>query len=125
MIGKMPRGPLRQHVRSMTRPYSVDRERSRNEMKPGGGKQFDRDAATVDMYVYGETGRDTLDAVGELDQGSMQAVALAEADVQDGDRLDYGDRRYEVVEPIRFIPDRDDPAILQIPLERVPEQARL
>lgn len=119
MKGKVPSGALRAHLRRITQPFSLDRRTERDERVAGGGESYEYDAVSADLYCYGESGSQEIASVGEVERGSMTGLALSEEDVQVGDRLDYGTRRYEVVEPIRYVPEESDRAVIQFPLERV------
>jgi len=121
MYGNMPTSALRKFVRRQTRPYSIDRQRDRDESTVGGGEVYESDVAILDLHLYGERGSQTVIDVGEVDTGSMGGVALPSEDVRVGDRLEYGDRRYEVVSPIRAIPDESDTSVVHFNLEHVDE----
>lgn len=119
MYGNMPTGPLRKVVRQNTRAYSIDRRVERDETTAGSGENYTEDTTIADLYIYGESGGDSVIDVGEVETGGAQGVALAEAPLQEGDRLDYGDTRYEVSAPIREVPKRGDTKVVSFNLERV------
>lgn len=119
MKGKMPTGPMREHIRSITSPTALDRPTGRDDSTPGAQRTYQSDATVEDIYVYGATSNETVLDVGEVERGSMQGIALADADVRVGDRFDYADRRYEVMEPITYIPSNANAIAIQFPLERV------
>ena len=120
MVGKIPTGPLRSHVRRITRPYSISRRGDRDNTTVGSGENYESDATTVDLYVYDESDtNEVIQEYGEVRRGDLQALCLADADIQLNDRLAYGQSRYEVVEPIRGIPQNQNAKILQFSLERV------
>lgn len=117
--GRVPSGPLRAHVRSIARPYSVDRYRGHTNDVAGGGKQYETDAVTVDAYLYDATGGRDIQGVGEVEQGQLSGLAVADADIQVRDRFEERGKRYEVLEPIRKVPSPQRPVVIQFPLQRV------
>ena len=122
MVGKLPTAPLRRQVERLARPYSLDRYVGHVDDVAGGGREYDRDAVVAELYVYEPSGGESFAEAGVLEQGSMTAVCTTDQDVQLRDRFDYGDRRYEVVEPITRLPS-NNPTVLQLSLDRVTEQA--
>lgn len=119
MYGNLPTGPMRQRVSQVTYPVSLDRPTNRDETVPGSGRQYTENATVEDLYLYAANSSEAIIDVGETERGSMQGIALSEADVQVGDRLDYNGRRYEVEEPIEDLPSESSSAIIRFPLSRV------
>lgn len=119
MVGKLPTAPLRQTVVRRSRPYALDRRQPRDDSKPGSGEQYEADAVITDLYVYSPTSNETVTAVGEQSRGALTGLCLPDADVKDGDRIDYGNNQYELVEPIEGLPNERDPSVLQLTFERV------
>lgn len=119
MRGNIPTAPLRTQVKQITRPYSIDRYDGHDNSKPGASESHIEDATTVDCYLYDAMGGESVIEVGEVEQGGLQGIALAEADIQERDRLGDSGRRYEVGEPIREIPSPTNPQIILFNLERV------
>ena len=123
--GKIPTGPMVSHVKRIVRPYSIDRKRPRDDSQVGSGENYESDATVADLYLYEES--DTNDVVqqyGEVRRGSLQGICPADADIEIGDRVEYGESKYELVEPIRGIPDNNTPDILRLSFERVEVQSQ-
>lgn len=118
--GNLPTGPMKQHVKRITRPFSIDRQRDRDDSKAGVGENYENDVTTAELYLYDESDtNDIIQEYGEIRRGSIQGVCLAGADIEIGDRLEYGNNRYELVEPIEYIPSESNAVILQLAFERV------
>lgn len=111
---------MKQHVKRITRPFSIDRQRDRDDSKAGVGENYENDVTTAELYLYDESDtNDIIQEYGEIRRGSIQGVCLAGADIEIGDRLEYGNNRYELVEPIEYIPSESNAVILQLAFERV------
>lgn len=119
MIGSIPTGPIQSVVEQFSRPYSLDRREDRNETKIGSGKEYEPDAANADLYLYDPQANESVVDVGTQVRGELSGLALPDANVEVYDRLDYGDDRYQVMHPLRPIPDQDNPIVIQLSLERV------
>ena len=118
-VGKVPTGPVESTVKRRARPYSVDRRTERDADTLGSGTSYEREAATAELYLYEPSASETVAPVGEQTSGDIRGLCLPDADIEIGDRVDYGTHRYEVVEPIRHIPNRDQTVVLELSLERV------
>ena len=116
--GKAPTEPIKKQVQRMTQPYSIDRRIEGGEI--GGGYDYDTEAAVAELYLYDEQQSDIqVEDYGGVNRGGLQGLCLPDADVQVYDRVGYGQGRYEVIEPIRGIPNEADPTILHLSFDRV------
>ncbi len=120
--GKLPTAALRRHVSSLTRPYSVDRVVDADDSVVGSGESYETDALSVDLYLYGARGGDSVIPVGEVDTGGLQGVALRDVDVRVGDRVTHGGARYEVDGPLQYVPSVDDAVLVSFSLTRVSDE---
>ena len=118
-IGKVPTGPIRSTIIQRSRAYSIDRRQGRDTDALGSGVNYEQDATVADLYLYDPSASETVAPVGEQTGGDISGLCLSDADVQVGDRVDYGRQRYEVIEPMRDIPNPQSAVAIELTLERV------
>lgn len=120
--GNYPTAQMRGAVDDLARPYSVHRRVGRDESAVGAPVKYEQDVASVRLYLYRRNGGESSAEMGPVQQGQMRGVCDGDADIRVGDRVDSGARRYEVVEPIRSLPDPTNTVIKELTLERVADQ---
>lgn len=116
---RLPKRPLQKGVKLHLEPYTIDRRQERDETVPGGGEEYEEGATTEELYLYDPVGGSEVVDVGSVPQGDLNGIALPSADIEVGDRISFGQGRYEIIEPIDPQPTESMKAILSFPLERV------
>jgi len=121
-IGKVPKGAVRQIIRENTESYALDEE-SDSSSSYSGVEYVDK-GVTADLYLHSPENMSEIVLSGEQDTGSLQGVCLPEDDgtapVDEHDRLNYGQKRYEIEEAIPY-PSVNNPDIYELVLTRVVE----
>ncbi|MDB9285391.1 hypothetical protein [Halorubrum ezzemoulense] len=78
----------------------------------------------MDLYLYEPSSTEAITEVGEQSRGELEGLCLPNADIEVGDRIDYGQYRYEVLEPIVHIPSPENPVVYELAFERVTNPTR-
>lgn len=111
---------MRQIVRQNTRPYTIHRITDTSETEKLGAaasSDYTELDGARDLYCYGESESRSRENEGDVVTGTVEGVALPDQDLREGDRLDYGSYRYEIV-TITERQSTGDGGWLEISLER-------
>lgn len=101
--GRIPFDVLRRQVRALTSVYSLDRLVDTDDATRFGEEEsYETDEVTTELHLFRAQSRPEFLPEGVNMEGSLQGIALPNADVQERDRLDYAGRTYEVeaVDPV-------------------------
>lgn len=118
-MGGFPRskvaGKLQSIIGRKTRPYTVKRP-SKNINAVG---EVEDTASThqADLYIYQNSERSVQLPMGETTGSGPTGLALPSADLQDGDRVEYGGDTYEMT--VAEVPAEGDTQVLRCSLDRV------
>jgi hypothetical protein len=114
--GRIPFDVLRRQVRALTSVYSLDRQQDTDSASQFGEETtYETDAATADLHLYRPQSRPEFLPEGVDTTGSLQGIALPEADVRERDRVEYAGRTYEV-EAIDPVDHNGETQLLQLSL---------
>jgi len=94
---RLPTGPIRQKIRERSSSYALDERTSSSSY--GGEEYTSKDVeAEIDLHSPQEMMDITMS--GEQITGSLQGLCLPDQPVEEDDRLNYGQGRYEVEKKI-------------------------
>jgi len=117
-VGRVPKGPMMQIIRENTETYTLY-EQSGSTSSYAGTEYVDN-GKTADLYLFSPQDITEIVISGEQDGGSLQGLCLPDQDISEGDRVNYGQGRYEV-ENITPMPDATNPDIYELALTQVVE----
>lgn len=106
-------------LNQLTSEYSLDRRNGSDGTSYGSGVDYTADAATAALYLYDSSSSQQIATTGEQFEGVLSGLCLPSEDIEVGDRLTWGDGRYEIVSPIQKQPTADETDFLQFSLDRV------
>jgi hypothetical protein len=99
--------------------YSLDRRDGSDGSSYGSSVDYTQDAATADLYLYQPSSSQQIATTGEQFEGVLSGICLPGEDIEVGDRLTWGDGRYEIISPIELKPTEIQTDFLQFSLDRV------
>jgi hypothetical protein len=113
---RLPTGPIRQKVREKASSYALDTPDSSSSSY--GGEEYTSKNASADIYLFSPQEMSEIVISGEQITASLQGLCLPSEPVEEDDRLNYGQGRYEV-ETITPMPSAEDPIVHEIVLTEV------
>lgn len=114
----MPKGPLKQTIRENVESYALD-EKS-GDSSSYGGVEYTAKGVEADIWLFSPQDITEIVISGEQDGGSLQGLCLPDQPVDEEDRLNYGQGRYEI-DTITPMPSRTNPMIYELTLSQVVE----
>lgn len=122
-IGRVPKGAFRQIIRENCESYALD-EPDPNSSSYSGQEYISKNES-ADLYLFSPQEITEIMISGEQETGSLQGLCLpvdGQAPVDEDDRLNYGQGRYEI-ENVTPFPDATNPDVYELTLERVVESS--
>jgi hypothetical protein len=116
--GRTPVRIYKERITANATTYSIDRPDGGNEQSYGAGTSLNEDATTATLHLFLPTEAPTVQATGEVQNGTLQGQCLVDADVQEDDRLTHGGARYEV-DAKTGVPNDDSPSFYELRLSRL------
>lgn len=110
---------LPQILDTLTSEYSLDRRDGSDGLSYGDNVNYIEDAATAYLYLHNSSSSQQISTTGEQFEGTLSGICLPSEDIKVGDRLTWGDGRYEIISPIEKKPTQNQTDFLQFPLDRV------
>ena len=118
--GRLPVGPFRSAITERSREYTVYRKSVDNTTYGSSDDDYSALTDTRTLYLYDETEQVNVVPSGRQTNGDLEGFARESVDIQEYDRVDFGNRRYELetIVPLYEHPD-DSKQINELSFRRI------